>query len=246
MKYREFEITYDPPPISDRFDREYATLQDLEVDRMAARAELATGTDYCVEIIRPGQYRIAPGRLVAAISLALNEYPYRRPRPMTTKTHDFAQLASLAGWDLARQLGCQFSGDCNYTDHGGYFYDSREWRRNGYAAAVEFRRIDDDENSLHVSCGTINRPNDISGCLASCGWRYDGTGSAIAIVDERGEVITDELDIMARVEIDACRGHWGIEPQEDFGGPSSQRFPDGTDDSDILAAVIGWLTSLAE
>ena len=164
---------------------------------------------------------------------------------MTTTTHDFAKLASLAGWDLAEIIGCGFSGDCNYTDHGGYLYDAREWRRNGYASAVEFWR-DPEDDSIRVSCGTINRPDDLTDCLASCGWRYDGTGSAIAIVDDRGEIVADELDIMARVEIEACRGYWGIEPTEDFGGPHTQQFSDGTDDDAILAAVIGWLTSLAE
>jgi hypothetical protein len=161
-----------------------------------------------------------------------------------TKQHDLDKLASLAGWDLAGQLGCQFSGDCNYTDHGGYFYDAREWRRNGYASAVEFCRLADDDDSLHVSCGSIPRPDSLSDCLASCGWKYDGTGSAIALVNESGEVITD-LDIMARVEIESCRGHWGIEPQEDFGGPYVQRFEDGTEDAEILEAVIGWLEGLS-
>ena len=166
---------------------------------------------------------------------------------MPQTKHEFASLASLAGWDLAKRLGCEFSGDCNYTDHDGYFYDVREWRRNGYASAVDFSRLADDEESLTVSCVTINRPDDLTGCLASCGWRYDGTGSAIAIVDDHsGEVIADDLDTMARVEIEACKGYCGAEPLEDFSGPYVQTFADGTDDETVLESIIDWLESLAE
>ena len=29
-----------------------------------------------------------------------------------TKQRNFEELASLAGWDLAKRIGCEFSGDC--------------------------------------------------------------------------------------------------------------------------------------
>ena len=49
---------------------------------MAARAELATGTDYCVEIIRPGVYRIAPSRVVTVGSAAIAAlYNTHKERP---------------------------------------------------------------------------------------------------------------------------------------------------------------------
>lgn len=166
-----------------------------------------------------------------------------------TERRDFERLSSLAGWTLAEEIGCEFNGDCNYTDHNGYFYDVREWRRNGYASCVDFCRLADDDDALRVACATINRPDDpteLAACLASCGWKYDGAGSALAIVDEHsGEVIADEFDVMARVEIEACKGYQGAETQEDFGGPYVRRFEDGTEDAEILAEVFGWLEGLS-
>jgi hypothetical protein len=165
----------------------------------------------------------------------------------TTTTKNIEKMASLAGWDLAKELGCHFAGDCNYTDHNGYFYDAREWRRNGYAPIVNFCRVADDQDALRVECATVNRPDDMADCLKSCGWKYDGTGSAIAIVDDySGEVIADELDVMARVEIEACKDYQGAETGEDFSGPYVQRFEDGTEDRAILKDVIGWIENLAE
>ena len=177
-----------------------------------------------------------------------------------TPTRDFDQLASLAGWDLAKELGCEFSGDCNFIDHDGYFYDARDWDHYGYASCVAFSRIPehgthwmDADNTLHVEACTINRPDSVTEraeCLASCGWRYEGEGEDLSIVDvgnhtNCGNVIADDPVVIRRVEIEACKRHWGAEVQEDFGGPYVRRFDGETDDAAILAEVIGWLEGLA-
>jgi hypothetical protein len=46
-----------------------------EAEFCAARMELATESSYSVERVGPSLYRIAPGRLIAAVSHVLDEYP---------------------------------------------------------------------------------------------------------------------------------------------------------------------------
>ena len=46
-----------------------------EAEFCAARAEFAADTAYSVERVGPSLYRIAPGRLIAAVSHVLDEYP---------------------------------------------------------------------------------------------------------------------------------------------------------------------------
>lgn len=76
-------------------------------------------------------------------------------------------LASKSGWDIATVLNCGYQGDGSPIYHGGFFYDSRRWEREGIARAVEFwhdpehvkaRYDDPHDKRLMVQQGWIKAP----------------------------------------------------------------------------------------
>lgn len=116
---------------------------------------------------------------------------------MTANKPTDQELASMSGWDIAKALGCEYSGDCNPIRHGGFFYDARDWEAWGYANIVEF--WDDPETKddiLVVQRGTIHKPDDMSGAFRCC----DVPES------EQGNI---------HAQIEACRYYGGIETDDE-------------------------------
>ena len=113
-----------------------------------------------------------------------------------TKTIDFHALASMSAWDVAKTLGCYYSGDSNAIEHGGYFYDASDWEAYGYASCVEFW-LDPEakEDTLCILVGTINKPDDMSSAFSYCG-TPEGEHENI------------------HAQIDAVRSYCGIEPDD--------------------------------
>jgi hypothetical protein len=129
------------------------------------------------------------------------------------------QCNSWTGWQIAEELGLSYSGDSNPIDHGGVYYETRNWLPYGYASAVELYPMEERQGSsyrapieelLLVMGGTINRPDDA-----------DGMRSALDTIGMREE--WEEMREMGRndpnnylglihLEIEACRAYMGIEP----------------------------------
>ena len=109
----------------------------------------------------------------------------------------FERIASMSSWDIAKHYGCSFSGDCNPIEHGGFFYDSRDWEAYGYASCVEF--WDDHENGcLIVQRGTIQKPS-----------QPEDMNSAFRCI---GMAVDDENRENIHAQIEAVRYYCGIEP----------------------------------
>lgn len=104
----------------------------------------------------------------------------------------FREMASLAGWDVAKAYGVAYSGDSDPIRHGGFFYNTADWSEYGYADAVEFW-LEEETNTLVVQRGTINKVDDdeLTKLIEST---YDDV---------------DPTDI--HLQIDACKGHWGVD-----------------------------------
>lgn len=149
---------------------------------------------------------------------------------MNTTREDIRELATLSGWDLAEKIGCQFAGDMNYTDHGGYFYETKNWEKYGYAECVEFECY---EGRKVVTAATINKCEDMAQCLATIGLTLEDLKSS-------------EPEVRTLVEIEACKATWGAEPTEDFTGEYKHSFPDDVKDHRILGKAIGWIESLGK
>lgn len=131
-------------------------------------------------------------------------------------------LASMSGWQIAEAIGCHYTGDASPIPHGGAFYNTDDWTEFGYANCV---RIEEVEGRIVVECGTINRASDC-------------TPEAIR------DCFGGEIDITPDVEIDWCLGQWGMETQEDFGGPYVQSFPEDGPEWKVWRAIRGWLDGL--
>lgn len=150
---------------------------------------------------------------------------------MTTATReDIRELASLSGGDLAERMGCQFAGDNNYTDYGGYFYETHHWQRYGYAECVMFECY---EGRKVVTAATINKYQDMAQCLATIGLTLEDLKSF-------------EPEVRVLVEIEACKSTWGAEPTEDFSGQYKHDFPEDVKDHRILGKAIGWIENLGK
>lgn len=110
-------------------------------------------------------------------------------------TIDYHKLASLSAWDIASEFGIHYSGDSNAIEHGGFFYNADNWEAYGYASCIEFWLDPDQEDTLIVSCGTINKPDDKEGAFRCCG------------------ISTDSPDTSnIHCQIDCVRNYCGIEP----------------------------------
>ena len=106
----------------------------------------------------------------------------------------YERLASLSGWDIAKELGLSYCGDTDPIRHGGYFYNPAKWDEWGYAPAVEFW-WDDESDRVCVSPGTINRPDDMERVFLLSGLAREHQGSTLA-------------------QIEATKNHGGFEPDE--------------------------------
>lgn len=120
---------------------------------------------------------------------------------------DPKKCADWHGWDIAKELGIGYSGDCNVIEHGGYFYSLRDWSRWGYASCVEFYMLWDEPGAiLHVEAGTISRPDpeELSRIIQQSGINYE--------VDPRVLPPDGRMIYPTALEIECARDYWGIEP----------------------------------
>ncbi len=137
------------------------------------------------------------------------------------------QLADMTPWDIARHLGIGYSGDMNPLEHGGFFYDHRDWDAWGYARCVEFWE-DPDTGELVVQPGTIHRPDDMTSAFECCG---------ISDIDDRNNV---------HCQIECCRDYYGIEP-EGTAHPHLKVFRlESWKERNIWKSVRGWIDALGE
>ena len=146
------------------------------------------------------------------------------------------KYSSMSAFEIAKELGIGYTGDCNVVDHDGTFYETLNWERYGYSECVRFFRVSDDGDRLYVECATINRPDDLTDCYRCCG--FDLIGGLLHGNGQEPFVPTPE------VEIECTLAYWGVEVVEDFGGPYVQKFDDGTDEDKIWEAVSDWMNSL--
>ena len=139
----------------------------------------------------------------------------------------FRKLASMSGWAIADHFGCEFDGDSNPIDHGGFFYSLANWEAYGYADAVEFWH-DHDANRLVVQRGTINRPDDIGAAMRCIGI---SPGSP-----EYGE---------PRAQVSAAKAYFGMECEPHY--PDMLTFnPDAWKGWRIWRAVAPFLRDLSK
>lgn len=141
------------------------------------------------------------------------------------------QLAQEDPHVIAKEYGCYYSGDVNTIDHGGYFYETHNWDKYGYAEIVEFW-VDPDTNETVVDCGTVNKRKEEE--LTSALRAYD---MIVAI----GELPREK---QIHTEIHALKSHWGYEVSEDFSGRYQKRFKERRSDEFIWQTVIGWIIAL--
>ena len=157
-----------------------------------------------------------------------------------SKLPDGKVLESMSPWDIAELLGVGFTGDMNPVDHGGTWYETRNWVEYGYASAVSMYRV---YNRLYVEFCTINKM-DLDAALRCCGWERCGEGKV------RQEGTTDELDLCVEMEIECCLSYAGAETDEDFSGPYLRKFRPNKDGNlrefRVWDEIKGWLESLAE
>lgn len=107
------------------------------------------------------------------------------------------ELASMSGWDIAKALGCHYSGDSDPIRHGGFFYSILDWEENGYADCIEFWS-DDGDGKLRIYTGTIHRLE---------GKELESAFGCVGLEDgQRGNI---------HAQIDACKSYAGMEPNYD-------------------------------
>lgn len=135
------------------------------------------------------------------------------------------RLASLSGWDVAKELGLSYSGDSDPIRHGGVFYDPSRWDDWEHAPAVEFW-WDDDSDRLMVSPGSINKPD------------ADDMATAFRCCD-----VPEEAQGNPEAQIEACRGAWGLEP-DDY-EPTRSYDPDTWAEWRLWRSVLPMLRSIA-
>jgi hypothetical protein len=99
------------------------------------------------------------------------------------------KLFSRPAWTIARAYGCEYSGDLSPVPHGGFFYDSRDWKEHGYANAVRFFLCEDSNRMIVERC-TINKPLDMVPAFECC----DVQMSDRDLVDEIKEFAPDAND----------------------------------------------------
>lgn len=131
------------------------------------------------------------------------------------------KLADLSGWDIARELGCDYTGDMNPVMHGGVFYDSRDWESYDYASCVEFWE-DPETHHLCVTRGTINRSQNMERAFHCCG-------------------IPKEEQDNIHAQIETSRSYSGIESDD------TRTFDlESLGEYEIWKAVRSWLEELSD
>ncbi len=144
----------------------------------------------------------------------------------------YQHIADLAGWNIAKHYNCGYSGDSDPIQHGGFFYDVRDWEKYGYANCVELWMDPESEDVLHVQTGTINkpyRPEDMESCWQSMEIDSD-----------------DEIRSNINAQIEVVRSSWGIEPDgTKYPCVKTFRLAEWAEWR-IWRSVAGWLTSLGE
>ena len=141
---------------------------------------------------------------------------------MTATTLTNQQLADMTPHDIAKAFGCGYDGDVNPLDHGGFFYDYRDWEANGYANVVEFWH-DDENGCLVVQPGTVSKPADMAPAFRCIGMKASDNVHA---------------------QIDAARSYCGIEPDGTH-YPDLKNFKlENWKERNIWGSVRGWIESL--
>jgi len=151
---------------------------------------------------------------------------------MTTKI-DGRKLSDYSSWDIARYFNCEFSGDMNCIDHGGFFYDSRDWKKFGYASIVEFWRDCDNNDEIVVRCATVNNN------------QSSQDGKQYIPNSDYGELSQETIESV-EFQIEDTHSHWGSETLQDFSGDYVESFPDETPENTIWRKINGWMKSLSE
>lgn len=151
---------------------------------------------------------------------------------MATKTkiskETARHLASLSAWDIAKHFNCEFHGDSNPIQHGGIFYDLRDWVNYGYANTISFWK-DLENGTLVVQKGTINKVNDKD--LESCWETID--------IDA-----DDPIRLIPQQQVYAAWCYAGVEP-EGIEYPYSKRFNlDIWPEENIWRNICDWLQEL--
>ena len=118
---------------------------------------------------------------------------------MKTRKLTIKSLREDSPWVIAENLGIRYTGDISSIPHGGYFYSVENWKKYGYADAVEFC---DYESRTVVSVGTIYRRSMVD-ALRYCGFETDGT-----IVWQSGD---EPMPLTPEIEIECCQAYAGIE-----------------------------------
>lgn len=111
---------------------------------------------------------------------------------------------AMRPYELAKKLGIHYSGDVNPFNHGGMFFESKNWPVYGYAECVEFYQVG---NVTNVCCATINK---LEG---------DDLLSALCCAS-----VPDECHNNIEAIIYACYSYAGCELVEDFDGVHHESF----------------------
>lgn len=99
-------------------------------------------------------------------------------------------LMIYSPWEIAKDNSLGYTGDLNFVQHGGTFYEFSNWAEFDYADCVN---IYSTEGRTYVERGTINKPDDMSAALKCSG-----------IVLEDEESVSDACEIEAAL---AYRGY---------------------------------------
>jgi hypothetical protein len=89
----------------------------------------------------------------------------------TLSKSELQSIACKPAWDIAQHFHCDYYGDSDCFEYGGFFYDTRTWEQ-GYARVVEFWQDPEDDDRLIVQQGRIHRPatnKDWELCWSSAG-----------------------------------------------------------------------------
>ncbi len=112
-------------------------------------------------------------------------------------------------YKLAEAGLVHYTGDVDPLGHDGYWYNSSEWEKNGYASAVDVGCILDGPSGarhLYVSKLVINKPKDMKSAFDCCGVEEERQGDPL-------------------VQIEACKSYGHYDPDcSDYREPSVYQF----------------------
>jgi hypothetical protein len=119
------------------------------------------------------------------------------------------QLQSSPAWDVARYFRCGYEGDTNVYDHGGCFFDTRDWRDHGYANALDIWQ--DPDSDRDCTCATVGTIHRITGLEDLKDFR-DFMHDCLPPAKYPSGVVS--LEHATLLEISYCKGQYGVEPDE--------------------------------